>query len=120
MAMPCFRAFRYHSITTRRAQFTVAGLPHSSILLWAALYKAHCPPARTYATVELSTHIVRPASHRTGPLRASARVIHDGSLLITAETRVEDESGRLYAHATAICMPLDRPLSVSKEPHGTE
>ncbi len=78
------------------------------------------PPARTYATVELSTHIVRPASHRTGPLRASARVIHDGSLLITAETRVEDESGRLYAHATAICMPLDRPLSVSKEPHGTE
>ncbi|MDH2432057.1 PaaI family thioesterase [Pokkaliibacter sp. MBI-7] len=66
-------------------------------------------PARSYTTVELSTHIVRPASYRTGPLRASARVIHDGRRLLTAEARVEDESGRLYAHATAICMPLDMP-----------
>lgn len=57
----------------------------------------------TYTTVELSINIVRPASQKTGPLRAVARVLHRGGQMATAEARVEDEKGRLYAHATTTC-----------------
>ncbi|WP_018606528.1 PaaI family thioesterase [Uliginosibacterium gangwonense] len=61
------------------------------------------PAGRSYTTAELSINIVRPALHTTGPLRAIARVLHRGGQMATAEARVEDEKGRLYAHATATC-----------------
>ncbi|MDO6386757.1 PaaI family thioesterase [Uliginosibacterium sp. 31-12] len=61
------------------------------------------PAGRTYTTAGLSINIVRSASHTTGPLRAVARVVHRGGQMATAEARVEDEKGRLYAHATTTC-----------------
>lgn len=61
------------------------------------------PVGRSYTTAELSINIVRPASQKTGPLRAVATVVHRGGQMATAEARVEDENGRLYAHATTTC-----------------
>lgn len=61
------------------------------------------PIGRSYTTAELSINIVRPASEKTGPLRAVATVVHRGGQIATAEARVEDEKGRLYAHATTTC-----------------
>lgn len=61
------------------------------------------PAGRSYTTAELSINIVRPASQMTGPLRAIATVIHVGGQMATAEARVEDEKGKLYAHATTTC-----------------
>src|SRR5574343_1390802 len=58
------------------------------------------PAGYSYTTVELSINIVRPASQKTGPLSAIAKVIHRGGQMATAEARVEDEQGKLYAHAT--------------------
>lgn len=62
---------------------------------------------RSYTTAELSINIVRPASHETGPLRAVAKIIHAGRRIATAEARVEDQSGKLYAHATTTCVIFD-------------
>jgi uncharacterized protein (TIGR00369 family) len=61
------------------------------------------PAGRSYTTAELSVNMVRPASHQTGPLRAIGTVIHGGSQITTAEARIEDERGKLYAHATTTC-----------------
>jgi uncharacterized protein (TIGR00369 family) len=58
---------------------------------------------RSYTTAALSINIVRPALQKTGPLLAVARVVHRGGQMVTAEARVEDEKGRLYAHATTTC-----------------
>lgn len=69
------------------------------------------PAGRSYTTAELSLNIVRSASHKTGPLRAVATVIHAGRQLATAEARVEDERGKLYAHATTTCFVFDMPLA---------
>lgn len=66
---------------------------------------------RSYTTAELSIKIVRPATHKTGPLRATGRLIHGGERLMTAEARIEDEHGKLYAHATTTCIALDLPKS---------
>ncbi|TAM62641.1 MAG: PaaI family thioesterase [Rhodanobacter sp.] len=67
------------------------------------------PAGRSYTTAELSLNIVRPASHKTGPLRAVGTVIHVGRQIATAEARVEDEEGRLYAHATTTCFVFNVP-----------
>lgn len=69
------------------------------------------PVGRSYTTAELSINIVRSASHKTGPLRAIATVIHAGRQMATAEARIEDEIGKLYAHATTTCFVFDAPLS---------
>jgi uncharacterized protein (TIGR00369 family) len=40
----------------------------------------------------------------TGTVRADAHVIHAGSRVATAEARLTDASGRLYAHGTSTCL----------------
>ncbi|GLQ91985.1 PaaI family thioesterase [Dyella acidisoli] len=65
------------------------------------------PPGRSYTTAELSINIVRSATHNTGPLRAVGTVIHGGRQITTAQARVEDEKGKLYAHATTTCFVFD-------------
>jgi uncharacterized protein (TIGR00369 family) len=67
------------------------------------------PAGRSYTTAELSINIVRPASRKTGPLRAVATLIHGGRQIATAEARIEDEKGKLYAHATTTCFVFDVP-----------
>lgn len=62
------------------------------------------PAGRTYTTAELSVNIVRAASHESGPLRATGRVIHCGRQLATAEGRIVGPDGKLYAHATTTCL----------------
>jgi acyl-coenzyme A thioesterase PaaI-like protein len=37
--------------------------------------------------------------------------VHVGGTLATAEARLVDESGKLYATGTASCMLFDRPAS---------
>ncbi|MHA6888225.1 PaaI family thioesterase [Ralstonia pseudosolanacearum] len=69
------------------------------------------PAGRSYTTAELSMNIVRPASHKTGPLRAVATVVHSGRQMATAEARVEDANGKLYAHATTTCFIFDVPAA---------
>ena len=73
--------------------------------------QATLPAGRSYTTAELSVNIVRPASHKTGPLRAVGRVIHGGRQTATAEARIEDEKGKLYAHATTTCFVFDVPTA---------
>lgn len=67
------------------------------------------PAGRSYTTAELSLNIVRSASHHTGPLRAVATVLHGGRQIATAQARLEDEQGKLYAHATTTCFVFDVP-----------
>jgi uncharacterized protein (TIGR00369 family) len=67
------------------------------------------PAGRSYTTAELGVNIVRPASADTGPLRAVGVLIHGGRQIATAEARVKDERGKLYAHATTTCFVFDVP-----------
>lgn len=58
-----------------------------------------------YATVDLTTHMVRPVVAGT-PLRCEGRVLHRGRRLQTAYAEVVDDQGRLVAHGTAAMMIL--------------
>ncbi|HEX7054808.1 MAG TPA: PaaI family thioesterase [Burkholderiales bacterium] len=60
-----------------------------------------------FTTVEAKTNFVRPISSATGTIRAIGTLLHAGSRLATAEGRVVDASGKLYAHATTTCIVLN-------------
>lgn len=61
-------------------------------------------------TLELKINYVRALSAGAGPVRAEGKVIQVGSRVGTAEGRLTDASGRLYAFATTTCLvfPLEQ------------
>jgi uncharacterized protein (TIGR00369 family) len=62
------------------------------------------PAGRIFTTLEMKINYVRPLTPKTGEVRCEARVIHAGSRVATAEGRIIDADGKLYAHGTATCM----------------
>jgi uncharacterized protein (TIGR00369 family) len=65
------------------------------------------PAGRAYTTAELSVNIVRAASHKSGPLRATGTIIHSGRQLATAQASIVGADGKLYAHATTTCLVFE-------------
>jgi uncharacterized protein (TIGR00369 family) len=62
------------------------------------------PAGKGYTTLELKINFVRALTDKTGPIRAEGKVIHLGGQVATAEGRIIDAQGRLYAHATTTCL----------------
>ena len=64
-------------------------------------------PANTgYTTLEAKVNLVRAITAKTGTIRATGKVIHLGGKTATAEGRLEDAAGKLYAHGTTTCIIL--------------
>ena len=70
----------------------------------ACAIHSRLPQGQAYTTLDLNTHYVRAITLETGPVRAEGKVVHLGARMATAEGRVIDAQGRLYAHATTTCM----------------
>lgn len=62
------------------------------------------PPGRIFTTLEMKINYVRPMRRETGEVRCEASVIHVGGRVATAEGKITDANGKLYAHGTATCM----------------
>jgi uncharacterized protein (TIGR00369 family) len=67
------------------------------------------PRGRFYTTLEIKVNYVRAVTAAAGELRAEGRVIHAGRQAATAEARLVDSGGKLYAHATTTCLVFDLP-----------
>ena len=65
------------------------------------------PAGGGYTTLEAKTNLVRAITSETGPLRAIGKVVHLGKRVATAEARLEDAAGKLYAHGTTTCIILN-------------
>ncbi|MEZ4589707.1 MAG: PaaI family thioesterase [Chloroflexota bacterium] len=59
-----------------------------------------CCPQAAATTVEMKVNFVRPILANTGPLRCVGTVIHGGRRIATAEGKLVDADGKLYAHGT--------------------
>ncbi len=67
-------------------------------------------PGQGYTTLETKVNLVRAVRPTTGPLLARGTVVHRGATIATADSRLVDADGKLYAHATSTCLILgDRP-----------
>ena len=62
------------------------------------------PLGKGYTTLEFKVNLVRGITLKAGRLRAIGRLVHAGRTTATAEARLEDASGTLYAHATTTCI----------------
>ena len=70
---------------------------------------ATLPVGKGYTTLELKVNMVRALTDRTPLVRAEGKVIHAGRQVATAEGRIVDADGKLYAHATTTCLIFDLP-----------
>jgi uncharacterized protein (TIGR00369 family) len=58
----------------------------------------------SYATLEVKINYVRPVTAETGEVQAEGKVIHAGKRIATAEGRLLDAAGKIYAHGTTTCL----------------
>jgi uncharacterized protein (TIGR00369 family) len=59
-------------------------------------------------TLEFKISLMRSLTPETGPVRAEGMVITSGRRIGTAEGRLTDSEGRLFAHGTTTCLIFDR------------
>ena len=99
-------------ITAGERHYNPIGVVHGGIamtLLDSAMgcaVQTQMPAGGAYTTLEAKTNLVRAITSETGPLRAIGKVVHAGKRVATAEARLEDPSGKLYAHASSTCIVL--------------
>jgi uncharacterized protein (TIGR00369 family) len=68
--------------------------------------QTHLPAGVGYTTLEIKINFVRALTDKTGPIRAEGRSLHAGRRSSTAEGKIVDANGTLYAHGTTTCMIL--------------
>ena len=59
---------------------------------------------QSHTTLEFKLNMVRALPTDGTVIRAIGEVVHPGRKIATSEARLEDENGKLYAHATCSCM----------------
>ena len=62
------------------------------------------PPGYIAPTMQLQISYVRPVTVKTGKVFCTGKVIHMGKKSATAEGRLADKDGKLYAHSTGTFM----------------
>lgn len=64
------------------------------------------PAGSGYTTLEMKVNFIRAMTSVTGQVRCEGKLVHLGRTTATAEGRIVDEAGKLYAHGTTTCLIL--------------
>jgi uncharacterized protein (TIGR00369 family) len=67
------------------------------------------PRGRAYTTLDVQVRYLRPLTVTTGRVFGIGTIVHAGGRIATAEGRIVDESGKLYATGTTSCLLFDAP-----------
>jgi uncharacterized protein (TIGR00369 family) len=65
------------------------------------------PPGRRFTTLELKVNLTRPLTVAAGEVRCEGIAVHVGHRTATAEARIVDRHGKLYAHGSTTCIVVD-------------
>ena len=65
------------------------------------------PAGVAYTTLEIKVNYLRPLLPGRGRVTCEGTLIHRGSRTATADGRLTDADGRLYAHATTTCLLME-------------
>jgi uncharacterized protein (TIGR00369 family) len=117
---PGYIVFAYEP---REEHYNTLGAVHGGILTTVLDTVMGCAVHSTLdagiapVTIELKSSFVRPVTLATGVLRGEGSVVHGGSRIATAEAKLLDESGTLYAHASSTWLISDSSHKpAAKEP----
>ena len=106
-----------YQATATPAHYNLSGTAHGG---WVATVLDTCvssvvlsllPAGKAYTTIELKVNYMRAITEDTGPVRAEGQAIHVGGRIGTAEGRLLDAAGKLYAHAITTCLIFDAASS---------
>ena len=61
----------------------------------------------SYTTLEYKVNMLRPVFEHTPPLKIIGESVHAGRRIATADGRIIDEDGKLYATGTTTCMIIE-------------
>jgi uncharacterized protein (TIGR00369 family) len=62
------------------------------------------PAGKVFTTLEMKINYIRAIRREAGTLTCTGTVIHAGGRTATAEGRIVDAAGKLYAHGTVTCI----------------
>ena len=100
------------ALTPCESLYNPIGMVHGGVtatLLDSAMgcaVHSELPAGVGYTTLELKANYLRPMTTTTGAVYCEGKVIHIGGRVATAEARLTDAAGKLYAHATTTCILL--------------
>lgn len=69
------------------------------------------PQGRAYTTLDIQVRYLRPLTRETGRVLCTAVAVHVGGKVASAEGRIVDEAGKLYATGTTSCLVFDIPTA---------
>lgn len=107
------RGHAVFEVTPAEHHYNPIGVVHGGLAMtlldsaMACSVQTQIPAGTGYTTLEVKINLVRAITSSSGRLRAIGKVVHMGSRVGTAEGRLEDASGRLYAHGTTTCIVLN-------------
>lgn len=96
--------FHYNPIGTVHAGFALTLLDSAMGCALVTTLEADT----AWTTLEVKANFTRALTSETGLVRCTGTVVHPGRRVATAEARVEDANGRLYAHGTSTILILGR------------
>lgn len=120
---PIYRAFGFKLVQVDVGRVAVAGTPskrfynpigsihggYISALLDTCMgcaVHSGLSAGQTYTTIDITVNFVRALRHDSGEVTAYGSVIHSGRRIATAEARLTDAAGKLYAHGLSTCAIL--------------
>jgi uncharacterized protein (TIGR00369 family) len=107
------RGHAVFEVTPGEHHYNPIGVVHGGLAMtlldsaMACSVQSQVPPGSGYTTLEVKINLVRAVTSQVGKLRAIGKVVHAGNRIATAEGRLEDASGKLYAHGTTTCIILN-------------
>jgi len=99
--------------TPAEHHYNPIGVVHGGLALtlldsaMACSVQTQLPQGTGYTTLEVKVNLVRAITLQTGKLRSIGKIVHAGNRIATAEGRLEDAAGKLYAHGTTTCIVLN-------------
>jgi uncharacterized protein (TIGR00369 family) len=73
------------------------------------------PVGASYTTLDLHVTYVRAIAHDTGKLTCTGEIVHVGGRVATAQGKLTDDAGKLYAHGVTTCMLFRAPSPGAKD-----
>jgi uncharacterized protein (TIGR00369 family) len=100
------------SVTPAEQHYNPIGVAHGGLAatlldsVMGCAVHTMLPLGRGFTTLEIKVNFVRALKSETGRVHATGTVIHLGGKVATAEGRIVDAQGKLYAHGTTTCIVL--------------
>lgn len=98
------------TMTPQEFHYNPIGVVHGGVIStlldtsMACAIQTTIPKGMAYTSLEIKVNFIRALKVTTGEVRCEGKVIHRGGMTATAEGRITDAAGKLYAHGTTTCI----------------